>query len=108
MQSLKSAVAATALALAVCAGTAAPARADGAASTRNIILGVGAVAAGAVVTRNVAHKRKLHTTVRGYTRNGGTVYQDGHVVRRDGTSYYPGNYGRSVSCNGYGGCAVQR
>lgn len=108
MKNLRSALVATTLALSVTVGTVAPALADGAASTRNIILGVGAVAAGAVVTSNIARKRKAHNTVRGYTRNGGTVYNDGHVVDRNGTSYYPGNYGRTISCNKHGGCAILR
>lgn len=108
MQKIATALTATAFALSLALGSAAPARADGAASTRNIILGVGAAAAGVMVESNVARKRKAHNTVRGYTRNGGTVYQDGHVVNRNGTSYYPSSYGRTVSCNGYGGCAIQR
>ncbi|GAC1410555.1 MAG: hypothetical protein NVSMB64_19730 [Candidatus Velthaea sp.] len=47
---------ASALTLAVTAGSIAPALADGAASTRNIILGLGAAA---VVVTNVNHKKRI-------------------------------------------------
>ncbi|GAC1426987.1 MAG: hypothetical protein NVSMB5_21670 [Candidatus Velthaea sp.] len=47
---------ASALTLAVTAGSLAPALADGAASTRNIILGIGAAA---VVVTNVNRKKKI-------------------------------------------------
>ena len=88
------------LALSVAFGTTAkPAAADQAAVTRNIILGAAAVAIG-VTAANVAHKHAVANTVVGYTPDGSTVYQDGHVVSPNGQSYYPGNYGESVSCNG--------
>jgi len=81
-------------------GMAAPAKADGAASTRNIILGAAAIFAGFAIESNVAHKQQLANAVEGYTPNGSTVYADGHVVLPDGQVYYPGNYGQQIACNG--------
>src|ERR1700680_2669712 len=75
-----------------------PARADGAASTRNIILGAAAVAAGIIISRNVAHKRELAGTVAGYTSDGATVYADGRVAYANGASYYPGDRGQQIAC----------
>jgi hypothetical protein len=75
-----------------------PARADGATSTRNIILGVAALATGLIISNNVAQKNQLANTVAGYTPQGDTVFQDGRVVDRYGNSYYPGNQGESISC----------
>lgn len=78
----------------------APALADGAASTRNIILGAAALVAGIAIESNVAHKNAVANTVEGYLPNGATVYEDGNVVLPNGESYYPGNYGESIDCNG--------
>ena len=80
--------------------TIAPAKADGAASTRNIILGAAALVAGVAIESNVAHKNAQANTVQGYLPGGGTVYQDGRVVLPNGQSYYPGNNGQQVACNG--------
>jgi len=82
-----------------------PAAADQAAVTRNTILGVAAAIALGVTAANVAHKDAVANTVEGYTPDGGAVYQDGHVVLPNGQSYYPGNYGQSISCND-GSCGV--
>jgi len=97
----------TTLALAASFGLAsvAPASADQAAATRNTILGIGALIAGIAIESNVAHKNAVANTVEGYTQNGATVYQDGHVVEPDGNAYYPGNVGRQIACNG-GSCDV--
>jgi len=76
-----------------------PARADGAASTRNIILGGAALAAGLIIGSNVAHKSKQAHTVVGYLSDGSAVYADGRVVQQNGASYYPGDYGQGISCN---------
>ncbi|MGI8737900.1 MAG: hypothetical protein ACR2KS_11585 [Candidatus Eremiobacter antarcticus] len=81
-----------------------PAKADQAAVVRNILLGAAAVA-GIAIEANVAHKNKLATTIEGYLQNGGTVYEDGHVVMPDGRSYYPGNYGQTIACNA-GYCSI--
>jgi hypothetical protein len=76
-----------------------PARADGAASTRAIILGAAALVAGVAINANVAHKRQLASTVVGYLPDGSTVYADGHVMLTNGQTYYPANYGQEVACS---------
>jgi hypothetical protein len=81
------------------AATMQPARADGAASTRNIILGAAALVAGVAIESNAAHKHQLANTVQGYLPNGGVVYEDGHVVLPNGQVYYPGNYGQTIACS---------
>ncbi|MGH7757266.1 MAG: hypothetical protein ACREM8_13420 [Vulcanimicrobiaceae bacterium] len=77
-----------------------PANANGAASTRNIILGAAALVAGFAIESNIHRKHQLANGVEGYLPNGATVYYDGHVVAPDGQSYYPANYGQTVVCNG--------
>jgi hypothetical protein len=77
-----------------------PARADQAAVTRNIILGAAALAAGVIISQNVAHKHALANAIAGYTPDGATVYQDGRVVYPNGNFYYPGNNGQSLACQG--------
>lgn len=81
-----------------------PALADGAASTRNIIFGAAAIA-GIAIEANVAHKNAQANRISGYLPNGSAVYGDGHVTNRDGSTYYPANYGQNVSCNN-GNCSV--
>ena len=80
--------------------TIAPAKADGAASTRNIILGAAALVAGVAIESNVARKNAQANNVQGYLPDGSPVYQDGHVVAPNGQTYYPGNNGQQISCNG--------
>jgi hypothetical protein len=82
-----------------------PAAADQAAATRNEILGVAAAIAIGLTAANVAHKNAVANTVQGYLPDGSTVYGNGEVVTPNGQSYYPGNYGQQVSCNG-GYCGV--
>jgi hypothetical protein len=83
-----------------------PARADGAASTRNIILGAAAVAAAIIVSNNVRHKRLAHDTVVGRTADGGLVYADGRVVYPNGDVLYTSNGdGRPCGYGGYDGQA---
>ena len=82
----------------------APASADSAASTRNIILGAAAIA-GLAIESNVAHKNAQADAISGYLADGSTVYGDGHVVAANGYSYYPGNNGQTVSCND-GRCSI--
>ncbi len=98
----------TTVALAATFGLAsiAPASADQAAATRNTILGAAALIAGIAIESNVAHKNAVANTVEGYTRNGATIYQDGHVVEPNGQSYYPGNEGQQIACDGNGGCSI--
>ena len=80
--------------------TLAPAKADGAASIRNIILGAAALVAGVAVETNVARKHRLANTVEGYLPDGGVVYRDGRIAEPNGQMYYPGNNGQQVACNG--------
>ncbi len=92
----------TSLALTAALGVAtiSPAKADGAATTRNIILGAAVLVAGVAIESNVAHKNRLASTVQGYLPDGGVVYGDGRVVEPNGQTYYPGNNGQQVACNG--------
>jgi hypothetical protein len=80
-----------------------PAAADE--GTTNTIIAAAAALAIGLTAANVAHKDAVANTVEGYTPYGGTVYEDGHVVLPNGQSYYPGNNGQSISCNG-GACAI--
>jgi hypothetical protein len=98
MNKLQLTLAAVAAAGTLSLSTMAPASADSAASTRNIILGAAALA-GIAIEANVAHKNAQANAVSGYLPDGSTVYGDGHVVGRNGDSYYPGNTGQTVSCN---------
>jgi hypothetical protein len=82
---------AAAVALALIVGVARPAYADGAASTRNIILGAAAAVAGVILYNNIHKKQVAHNTVVGYTRDGGTVYADGRIVYPNGTVVYTAN-----------------
>ena len=78
-----------------------PARADGAAFTRNIIIGGVLAAAGIIIGRNVAHKAQLASTIVGYTQDGATVYADGRVVREvygPASAYYPNDHGQQIAC----------
>lgn len=105
MNKLTTSIAALALAATFGVATIAPASADQAAATRNEILGGLALIAGVATAVNVANKNAQANTVEGYTGNGETVYQDGHVVLPNGQSYYPGNENQSISCNG-GSCSI--
>ena len=42
----------------------------------------------------------MANTVEGYLPDGSVVYEDGHVVDRNGNSWYPGNQGEQIACNG--------
>ncbi|MDQ2858389.1 MAG: hypothetical protein M3R53_07025 [Candidatus Eremiobacteraeota bacterium] len=86
------------------ASTPAPARADGAASTRNIVLGAAAAVAGIVIYNNIHHKQIAHNTIVGRTNDGGVVYADGRIVYPNGNVLYTSNgNGRVCSyVNGYG------
>ena len=105
MNKLTTSITALALALGFSFATIAPASADQAAATRNEILGGLALVAGIATAVNVSHKNAQANTVQGYTQNGETVYQDGHVVDGNGQSYYPGNENQSISCQN-GNCAI--
>ncbi len=96
---IRSAVAGLALTGVMMTSIAAPARADGAATTRTII-GAAAAIAGIATVINVENKHRQATTVTGYLPDGSAVYADGHVVAPNGYSWYPGNQGEQVACNG--------
>src|SRR6202035_4304083 len=82
-----------------------PARADQAAVNRNTSIGIAPLVAGLFVVANVANKNAIANTVEGTTRDGATVYEDGHVDLPNGYSYYPNNVGQSISCNN-GYCSI--
>src|SRR5476649_2930371 len=105
MNKLTTSLTALVLAAGFSFATIAPASADQAAATRNEILGGLALIAGIATAVNVSNKNAQANTVQGYTANGSTVYNDGHVVQPDGQSYYPGNENQQISCNN-GNCAV--
>jgi hypothetical protein len=68
-----------------------PAAADGAASTRNIILGAAALAAVIALSSNARHSRVSVNAVVGDTGDGGVVYGDGRVVYPSGDVLYVSN-----------------
>lgn len=70
-----------------------PASADGAASTRNIILGGAALAAAIALTSSPAHGYVRVNAVVGRTGDGGLVYADGRVVYPSGDVLYVSNGG---------------
>lgn len=73
---------------------AAPARAN----TTSTLLLVGAAAALISTAINVSNKNRQANTLVGYLSNGDRVYADGHVVTRDGQTYYPGDHGQTLQC----------
>jgi len=79
-------------------GSVQPAKADQ--QSTDVIIGAAALVAGIATYANVQHKNQLANTVQGYTPWGAAVYEDGHVVLPNGQSYYPGNVGQQISCNG--------
>jgi hypothetical protein len=101
-----------ALMVSMLAGTVSQTRADGAASTRNIILGGLAVAAGIILYNNYQHKLALANsaaqqanTVVGYTADGGVIYGDGRVVYPNSgrvVTYLSNNGSHACAFNGYG------
>ncbi len=95
---IRSAIAAAAMCGVMVTSIQAPARADGAATTRTII-GAAAAIAGIATAVNVARKHQQANSVQGYLPDGSTVYADGHVVSTNGYSWYPGNQGQQVACN---------
>lgn len=99
MKTLKTALAVGMTATTLAFAAPRPALADGAASTRNLILGTAAIVAGAAIEANVAKKNRQANSVQGYLPNGATVYQNGQVVEPNGRSYYPGNRNQQVACN---------
>jgi hypothetical protein len=75
-----------------------PASADGAASTRNIILGAAAIAAAIIIHNNAVHHAAVAANNPvGTTADGGTVYADGHVAYPNGDVLYTSN-GNGVPC----------
>ncbi|HXP93671.1 MAG TPA: hypothetical protein VN905_09400 [Candidatus Binatia bacterium] len=105
MNKLQITVAAALCAATLGLGTMGPAKADGAASTRNIIIGIGALGAGLAIGSNVVHKKAQTNVITGYTSDGAKVYSDGRVLIPNGQSYYPTDYGQTVACNS-GNCTI--
>jgi hypothetical protein len=95
---IRSTLATLALIGMIVSATALPAKADGASTTRTILESLAAVAIVATAV-NVAHKNAQANAIVGYLSNGEPVYQDGHIVAPNGQSWYPSQYGQSVSCN---------
>jgi hypothetical protein len=99
MKRFQTMIAATLAVSILAAAAVQPAKADGAASTRTIILGAAALVAGIAIESNAAHKHAVANTIQGYLPDGSVVYEDGHVVLPNGQTYYPGNYGQTVACS---------
>jgi hypothetical protein len=99
MKRLPIIITAAALSATLGLGSMQPAKADQASTTETILAAAAAIA-GIAISQNVAHKQQQAQTVVGRTAYGATVYADGHVVLPDGRSYYPGNYGQRIACNG--------
>jgi hypothetical protein len=78
-----------------------PARAD---TTSTLLITAAAVAA-LMTGINVAEKNAKANQLVGYLPNGSPVYADGHVVARNGQTWYPGNQGENIQCNG-GQCFI--
>lgn len=99
---LRKVLVACALAASLFSATALRSSADtaGQVSTRNIILGGLAVAAGIIIYNNYEHKVAQANTVVGHTSDGGIVYGDGRIV-------YPssGNTVVYLSNNGQAPCS---
>jgi hypothetical protein len=93
---LRTAVAALIIGAIAFSSTARPAQAN---TTSTILITAAAVAALATGI-NVAEKNARANSVVGYLRNGSVVFADGHVVAPNGQSWYPGNAGESIACNG--------
>jgi hypothetical protein len=79
-------------------GSGAPARASKS-TTSTILIGVAAAATLLTAVNASNRNRNANTTV-GYMSNGDRVYQDGHVMQRNGQTYYPSDRGQTLQCNG--------
>lgn len=90
------AIAALVLAAMLVPMTAQPAKAN----TTTTLLIAGAAAVLLFSAANASNKNARANTVEGYLPDGSTVYEDGRIVGRDGQSWYPGNQGQQVACNG--------
>ena len=96
ISTLRAAVAALVIAAVAFTSTVRPARAD---TTTTILITAAAVAALATGINVASKNAKAHTVV-GYLQNGSVVFADGHVLAPNGQSWYPGNYGQGIACNG--------
>ncbi len=96
MQRFQIALAAVATATTLSLSTMAPASADSAASTRNIILGAVAIA-GIAIESNVAHKHAQAAAISRYLPDGSAIYGDGRIIAANGYSSYPGDEGQRVN-----------
>ncbi len=93
---VRSAVAALVVSSMAVVSAAQPAKAD----TTSTLIITAAAAVGLMTAVNVAQKNAKAHQVVGYLPDGSTVYADGHVVARSGQTWYPGNYGETIACNG--------
>ncbi|HEY5426559.1 MAG TPA: hypothetical protein VIJ77_08430 [Candidatus Tumulicola sp.] len=70
------------------------------ADTTSTLIITAAAAIGLMTAVNVAQKNAKARQLVGYLPDGSQVYADGHVVARNGQTWYPGNYGQNIACNG--------
>jgi hypothetical protein len=70
------------------------------ADTTTTLIITAAAAIGLMTAINVAQKNAKARQLVGYLPDGSQVYADGHVVARNGQTWYPGNYGQNIACNG--------
>lgn len=68
------------------------------ANTTSTLILIGAAVAAAATAINVSSKNAKANDLVGYLSNGDRVYADGHVVTRNGGTYYPGDHGRTLQC----------
>ncbi len=54
---------------------------------------------------NARGRQAASSRIVGYTGNGDTVYQDGHVVTPNGSSYFPRKRHQSIACAN-GSCQI--
>jgi hypothetical protein len=96
MKSVRSAAATLVMSAMAFGGAVQPAKAD----TTSTLIITAAAAIGLMTAINVAQKNAKARQLVGYLPDGSQVYADGHVVARNGQTWYPGNYGQNIACNG--------
>lgn len=96
MKSVRSAAATLVMSAMAFGGAVQPAKAD----TTSTLIITAAAAIGLMTAINVTQKNAKARQLIGYMPDGSQVYADGHVVARNGQTWYPGNYGQNIACNG--------